>query len=107
MRVNLRLGRNAKEDLSRRDSTKVAQYEVLRNDAKRHARPARDDRNARSFVSHTTPQAQPPIDRPFRDGSLIRTLTQHFVLGYFRRVPPGQVWTILSLMLTQMGAQSD
>ena len=35
------------EDLSRRDSMKVAQYEVLGNDAKRHVRPARDDRNVR------------------------------------------------------------
>ena len=35
------------EDLSRRDLMKVAQYEVLGNDAKRHVRPARDDRNVR------------------------------------------------------------
>jgi hypothetical protein len=31
------------------------------------------------------------LDRPIRDGSLIKTLTQHFALGYFRRVPPGQL----------------
>jgi len=35
------------ENQSRRDPMKVAQYEVLGNDAKRHARPARDDRNVR------------------------------------------------------------
>jgi len=40
MRVNLRgLGLYA-EDLSRRDSVKVAQYEVLGNGAKRRVRPA-------------------------------------------------------------------
>jgi hypothetical protein len=33
------------ENQSRRDLTKVAQYEVLGNDAKRNARPGRDDRN--------------------------------------------------------------
>jgi hypothetical protein len=35
------------KDLSRRDPAKVAQYEVLENDAKRRVRPARDDRNVR------------------------------------------------------------
>ena len=44
------------------------------------------------------------VDRPFRDASLIKTPTQHFVLGYFRRVPPGQLAAYtLSLMLTRMG----
>jgi len=33
------------EDFVPKDSMKVAQYEVLGNDAKRHVRPARDDRN--------------------------------------------------------------
>jgi hypothetical protein len=42
--VNLRSLRLYVEDLSRRDSVKVAQYEVLGNEAKRHVRPGRDDR---------------------------------------------------------------
>jgi hypothetical protein len=53
MRVNVRgsdqdcTGRAVGENQSRRDLTKVAQYEVLGNNAKRHVRPARDDRNIR------------------------------------------------------------
>jgi hypothetical protein len=43
MRVNL--------SWSRRDSVKVAQYEVLGNDSKRDVRPARDGRNARPLTS--------------------------------------------------------
>jgi hypothetical protein len=33
---------------------KVAQYEVLGNEARRHVRPGRDDRNARFFGSDAT-----------------------------------------------------
>jgi hypothetical protein len=47
--VNLRSLGLYVEDLSRRDSVKVAQYEVLGNDAKRHVRPARDDRKRSAF----------------------------------------------------------
>ena len=57
------------EDLSRRDSMKVeAQYEVLGNDAKRHVRPARDDRNARLLVLRAAQRLPAFIDRPVRDG---------------------------------------
>jgi hypothetical protein len=42
-----RLVRRSPEGEGGRDSLKVAQYEVLGNEAKRHGRPARDDRNAR------------------------------------------------------------
>src|ERR1700730_239582 len=42
------------ENQPRRDLMKVAQYEVLGNNTKRGVRPARDDRNARLFVSHAT-----------------------------------------------------
>jgi hypothetical protein len=32
------------------------------------------------------------IDRPIRDGSLLKNATQHFVLGfYFLYVPPGLI----------------
>ncbi len=53
-------------DLSRRDSVKVAQYEVL--GSKRHARPGRDDRNARLLVSHGPQRLPALVDRPVRDG---------------------------------------
>ena len=56
------------EDLSRRDSVKVAQYEVLGNDAKRRVRPVRDDRNVRFLVSHAARRLPPLVDRPVRDG---------------------------------------
>ena len=51
--VNLRGLRLHVEDLSRRDSLKVAQYEVLGNDAKRHVRPGRDDRKTSGIWSRT------------------------------------------------------
>jgi len=43
---------------------KVAQYEVLGNGAKRHVRPARDDRNAWLLVSHAAQRLPPLVDRP-------------------------------------------
>jgi hypothetical protein len=61
------------ENQSRRDLTKVAQYEVLGNDAKRNARPGRDDRNVLLLVSHLQlRERKRRIDRPVRvrDGSL-------------------------------------
>jgi hypothetical protein len=109
--VNLRgLGLYA-EDLTRRDSVKVAQYEVLGNDAKRHVRPGRDDRNVRLLVSHAA-QRLPAFGRSSRPGRipLLRTLTQHFVLGYFREVPAGLIFSnhqpryrSRPLKLTRMG----
>jgi len=65
-----------------------SQYEVLGIDAKRDM-PIRDDRDVwlLAFLMPFTGN----LDRPIRDGSLIKTLTQHFALGYFRQVPPGQL----------------
>jgi hypothetical protein len=62
-----RLGLYA-EDLSRKDAVKVAQYEVLGNDAERHVRPVsvRDDRNVRLLVSHRSAIAS--IGRSYRPG---------------------------------------
>jgi hypothetical protein len=51
-----------------RDSVKVAQYEVLGNDAKRQVRPGRDDRIAWRLVSHAAQRLPASPDRPFRDG---------------------------------------
>ncbi|MGA8482533.1 MAG: hypothetical protein WB696_31565 [Chthoniobacterales bacterium] len=70
---------------------KVAQHEVVGNGAKRDVRPGRDDRNVRLLVSLMPLTSVSSLDRPIRDGSLIKTLTQHFVLGYFHRVPPGRL----------------
>jgi hypothetical protein len=47
---------------------KVAQYEVLGNDAKRQVRPVRDDRIAWRLVSHAGQRLPASLDRPFRDG---------------------------------------
>jgi hypothetical protein len=61
------------EDLSRRDAVKVAQYPAaagLGNGAKRHVRPARDDRNAWLLVSHAAQRLPALVDRPVRDGYL-------------------------------------
>ena|ERR1700730_14960 len=43
---------------------------------------------------------------PYGTATSFATISQHFVLGYFRRVPPGQLAAyILSLMLTRMGGR--
>jgi hypothetical protein len=47
---------------------KVAQYEVLGNEAKRYVRPVRDDRNTRLLISHAAQQLPALVDRPVRDG---------------------------------------
>jgi hypothetical protein len=49
---------------------KVAQYEVLGNDAKRQVRPVsvRDDRNVRLLVSNAAQRVPALVDRPVRDG---------------------------------------
>jgi hypothetical protein len=48
-----------------RDSVKVAQYEVLGNDAKKQVRPVRDDRIAWRLVWHAAQQLPASLDRPF------------------------------------------
>jgi len=49
-----------------------AQYEVLGNEAKRHVRPVRDDRNGRLLVSHAAYRLPTFVDRPVRDGELFK-----------------------------------
>jgi hypothetical protein len=51
---------------------KVAQYEVLGNDAKRQVRPVRDDRNVRLLVLHAAQRLPTLVDRPIRDGYLFK-----------------------------------
>jgi hypothetical protein len=74
---------------------KVAQYEVLGNDAKKETCvPAGTiERLAfglagRSAIASICRSSRP---RPGRI-ALLRTLTQHFVLGYFREVPAGLIF---------------
>jgi hypothetical protein len=67
------------EDLSRRESVKVAQYEVLRNNAKRQVRPGTIESlgvGSRTPLSDCLHRSIVPSGT---DSSLI-TLTQHFVL---------------------------
>ncbi len=72
------------ENQSRRDLTRVAQYEVLGNDAKRNARPGRDDRNVySSSLTYSFASASGQSIVPSGTGHYLCTSTQHFVLGYF------------------------
>jgi hypothetical protein len=78
---------------------KVAQYEVLGNDAKRDVRPASPERLSglgtietfgswsRGDFSSTSNHLSSP-----RDGRRLKWATQHFVLGYFHRVPAGLIF---------------
>jgi hypothetical protein len=75
--VNLRNLGLYDEDLSRRDSVKVAQYEVLGNDAKRRVRPGRDDRKRAAFWSRT-----PLSDRQHR--SIVPFLLRPAVASLWR-----------------------
>jgi hypothetical protein len=72
---------------------KVAQYEVLGYDAKRRVRPVRDDKNVRFWSRMPLSDFQHWSIVPFGTDSSLRTLTQHFVLGYFREVPAGLIFS--------------
>ena len=72
-----------KKNQSRRDLTKVAQYEVLGYRFQKAIRPERDDRWVLTIVE---PRARPKADRfyrPARDGRVFLLHSQHFVLGHF------------------------
>ncbi len=61
---------------------------------KQKASPSRrDDRNTRLSVSHAAQRLPAFVDRPVRDGYSLKKLTQHFVLGYFRQVPAGLIFS--------------
>jgi hypothetical protein len=79
---------------------KVAQYEVLGNEAKDKSVPpapksfgVRDDRNARLLISRAVQRCQHSSIVPSGTDSSLKTLTQHFVLGYVRRVPAGLIFS--------------
>ena len=67
-----------------------AQYEVLGQHSLRTIRPVRDGRMDRTFPSIRS-YGERMFDRPCRDGYLFAIISQHFVLGYFHRIPPGRL----------------
>jgi hypothetical protein len=74
-----------RENQSRRDLTKVAQYEVLGNEAKNRSVPLAlgTIEMLGLLVFHAAQRLPAFVDRPVRDGYSLKKLTQHFVLGYF------------------------
>jgi len=72
-----------------RDSMKEAQYEVLGNDAKRHVRPARDDRNIRLLVSRTARRLSAPVDCPVQDGYVFKNANPALRTGLLSPGPCG------------------
>jgi hypothetical protein len=102
MRVNLRARDQDRagslvvgENQSRRDLTKVAQYEVLGNEAKNRSVPSGTIETvgfwSRARLSDCQHSSIVPflLRRPDYGGqagtdSSLKTLTQHFVLGYFQ-----------------------
>ncbi len=81
----------------------IAQYEVLGNEAKRHVRPAGTIERSAFGLAHGSACQHSSIvpfllRRPDYGGqagtdSSLKTLTQHFVLGYFRQVPAGLIFS--------------
>jgi hypothetical protein len=92
----------------------LAQHEVLGGEAQRHVRPGRDDRKRSAFglgcgsaivgIRRSSRSAFVPQSleerrrRPDYGGQAgtdrsLKTLTQHFVLGYFRWVPAGLIFS--------------
>jgi hypothetical protein len=93
MRVNLRGLALYAEDLSRRDLVKVvAQYEVLGNDAKDTSVPQGTIETFGFWSRIPLSACQHWSIVPSGTDSSLRTLTQHFVLGYFRMVPAGLIF---------------
>ena len=90
MRVNLRArdldGAGplvARENQSRRDLTKVAQYEVLGNEAKNRSVPLGTIEMVGFWSCARLSDCQRSSIVPSGTDCSLKTLTQHFVLGYF------------------------
>ena len=66
-----------------------AQYEVLGNDAKRHVRPVRDDRNVRLLLSNAAQRLPALVDRPVRDGQLFKNANPALRTGLLSLSPSG------------------
>jgi hypothetical protein len=72
---------------------KVAQYEVLGNDAKRHGRPEGTIETFGFWFCTPLSDCQHWSIVPSGTDTSSKTLTQHFVLGYFRQVPAGLIFS--------------
>jgi hypothetical protein len=74
---------------------KVAQYEVLGNEAKDTSVPAGTIDQCRQSLMPLRDQEAERSIVPTATGtdSSLKTLTQHFVLGYFRQVPAGLIFS--------------
>ncbi len=68
---------------SRRDLTKVAQYEVLGQRSQRAIRPGRDDRRMLAIAELGARPKAERFYRPLRDGLVFCFISQHFVLGFY------------------------
>ena len=79
--------------LSRRDSAKVAHYEVLRNEAKRDVVPQGTKETLGFWFRTRLSDCQHSSIVPSGTDSSLKTLTQHFVLGCFRQVPAGLIFS--------------
>ena len=84
---------------------KVAQYEVLGNDAKKRC-PSRKGRSKHSAFGLAHGSAIVSIRRSSRPGwiTLLKTLTQHFVLA--RQVPTGLIFSNHQTNLRDSGRDS-
>ena len=69
VKVDRSTGKKRRKELSGRNRTKVAQYEVLGNDTKGMFVPPGTVESFGSGLSNAASGAQVPVDRPVRDGS--------------------------------------
>jgi hypothetical protein len=90
--------RPVRENQSRRDLTKVAQYEVLGNDAKNRSVPPGTIENSRLLVPCGAQRLQAFVDRPVRDGLLFKNANPALRTGLLSLSPSGtKVLTVQSL----------
>jgi len=83
---------------------KVAHYEVVGNGVKDSSVP-KGRSNPQSLARIRPRERKQPIDRPLRDGSLLKKRVPPLRSGLLSNVPPGRgpLRMLLSLMLTCMG----
>ncbi len=74
---------------------KVAQYEVLGNEARRHVRPARDDRKVWRLVPRAHKHLPGLVNRPVRDGTLFKNANPALRTGLLSNVPVGLIFSSL------------
>jgi hypothetical protein len=79
---------------------KAAQYPAaagLVNDAKRHHRPVRDDRNGRLLVLRAAQRLPASVDRPVRDGYLFKNANPVRCGGYWATFV-GSLWDDIAFL---------